>query len=104
MDKIMSSVLAGAILIASAAASALAAGTDAAVQSAANSSSPRVVLALAAGHSLSNISRSSAVVVPNAKIRIPQQCMRACGRPKSASPEVFDKGMLRKVDACRPEC
>jgi hypothetical protein len=35
---------------------------------------------------LSNTSRSG-VAVPNAKIRTPQQCLRACGRLKGASPD-----------------
>ena len=94
----MAYVLAGVLLITPAAGSAV--GMETAVQSVADSTSPPIVLALAAGHSISIISRS----VPNARIRAPQQCSRPCGRLKSASPEAFGNGMLRKVDSCRPEC
>ena len=104
MGKMALIVLAGVLLIGPGAGSASAVGRESAVQSVADPTSPPVVLALAAGHSISIISRSGAVAVPNARIRAPQQCSRPCGRLKTASPEAFGNGMLRKVDSCRPEC
>ena len=70
---------------------------------AAGSTSPFLVLALAAGHSLSNTSQSGGVAAPNAKILTPQPCSHACERSKDASPEMFGKAMLR-FDSCRPAC
>jgi hypothetical protein len=90
MQKITLCVLAGVILIAPAAASAPTVGMGAAVQSAASSTSSLVVLAGDCGQTPSNTSRSSArsgVAAPNAKIRTPQQCLRACRRLKGASPD-----------------
>jgi hypothetical protein len=101
MGKMTLTVLAGVLLITPAAVSASTAGMEAATQSVVDSTSPPVVLALAAGHSI--IVNTGGAEVPNPKIHTPQ-CWRPCGHLKSASPEVFAKGMLRKVDSCRRQC
>jgi len=90
MRKIRSSVLASVILMASAAAPAPAVDMAAAVASAPGSTSPLIVLARDSGQTGSNTPKSGArsgVAVPNAKIRTPQQCLRACRHLKGASPD-----------------
>ena len=104
MGKITAIVLAGLILLATVVASGAAVCIGAPVKAAAGSTSPFLVFALAAGHSLSNTSRSGGVAAPNAIVPTRRQCSHACERSKSASPEMFGKGMLRKVDSCRPAC
>jgi 6,7-dimethyl-8-ribityllumazine synthase len=102
MGKIIAIVLAGVILLDTTGASGAAVCIGAPVKTAAGSTSQFLVFALAAGHSLSNTSRSGAVAVPNAIIPTRQQCSHACERSKGASPEMFGKGMLRGVDSYRP--
>jgi hypothetical protein len=92
MGKMILTVLAGVLLITLATVPASAAGMETAVPSVADSTSPPVVLALAAGHSA--IHTSSGVVVPNPQTR-PTPCRskagfyadatRAVPRPRNSS-------------------
>jgi len=93
MGKMTLTVLTGVLLITLAAVPASAVGIETAVQSAADSASPPVVLALAAGHRVI-ISTSSGGAVPNAQTRPPlcrskagfyAYATRAVHRPRNSS-------------------